>query len=311
MTIQWRREVSSAIDLFHPSAMASIIFNSSARSLLCRSCRTFSSTTAVRVGPESPNYVEIPPSLQPELPSKRHVKGTLPVPREVFPARRPDKPTPAFIAAATTEPTKKRKAQLNGLQQEYIAWKSKMAATRRRNLREGIVELHKRKEKTHRAAESRSNTKQAQRNRLLHQRPREDDRLTASSTITIMQPTRHSVLPDPGRQQRLTRSRRHVKVKRVKKAAERRDSLHTLYMNARDFITTEEQLATELDKVFPEGENEAWANDQRYGENIWNLGVPPTLESMVNAAKKSEASKWDISQERMKRIAEVLTGGKM
>lgn len=291
--------------------MTSLLFNANARTSLCRSCRTFSSTTAVRVGPESPNYVEVPRTLQPDLPPKPPVKGRLPVPREVFPARRPDKPTKAFIEAATTEPTKKRKPQLKDPRREHNEWANKMAATRRRNLREGIVELHRRKQKSHQAVETRSNTKQAQRNQLLHQRPREDDRLTASSTVASMKPIRTPVLPDPDREVRLERSRKLVAKKQAQKEAERKDSLHTLYMNARNFIITEEQLAAELDKVFPEGENEAWANDQRYGENIWNLGVPPTLESMVNSPRKNEAAKWDVSQERLKKIAEELTGGKM
>lgn len=291
--------------------MASILFNASARSSLCRSCRTFSSTTAALVGPENPTYIEVPRTLQPDIPSKTQVKGKLPVPREIFPARRPDKPTEAFIQAATTEPTKKRKSQPSDPHHRYNEWTSKMAATRRRNLREGIVELHQRKQKTLRAVETRSNTKQAQRNSLLHQKPREDDRLTSSSTIAVMKPIRSSVLPDPDRKQRVEQSRRHVEAQQARKEAERKDSLHTLYMNARNFIITEEQLAAELDKVFPEGENEAWANDQRYGENIWNLGVPPTLESKFNAPRKDESAKWDVSQERLKRIAEELTGGKM
>ncbi|KAK2761297.1 hypothetical protein FQN54_001819 [Arachnomyces sp. PD_36] len=294
--------------------MASSLFNSTARTSLCRSCRTFSSTAAVGVGPESPNYIEVPPSLQPDLASKRRVRGTLPVPREIFPARRPDKPTQAFIKAATTEPTKKQSTQVKGAQKEYNeynAWKTKMAATRRQNLREGIVELHKRKQNTLRAVRTRSNTKQAQRDHILHQPPREDDRLTSSSTIAAMQPTRTPTLPDPDREERFKLSQERVKAKQAQKEAERMDALHTLYMNARNFITTERELARELDRVFPAGMNEAWANDQRYGDNIWNLGAPPTLESMVNDAKLSEAAKWDTSQERMKKIAETLTGGKM
>ena len=297
--------------------MASVLFNASARSSLCRSCRTpkvqvgaFSSTAIARVGPESPNYIQVPASLQPDLPPKPRVKGTLPVPREIFPTRRPDKPSKAYIAAATTEPSKRRKKP-KGTQPEYNEWKSKMAASRRRNLREGLVELYRRKERTVRSVAARSNAKQTQRDRLIHQRPRDDERLTSSTTPTVMQPKRYSVLPDPGRGQRLARSRHRVAAKERRKEAERKDSLHTLYMNARNFITTEEQLATELNRVFPDGVNEAWANDQRAGENIWNQGVPPTLQSMVNANKRGDAAKWGLVQKRVKKIAEELTGGKM
>ncbi|KAL1964603.1 hypothetical protein VTN77DRAFT_6777 [Rasamsonia byssochlamydoides] len=285
---------------------------------LYRTCRTatvqvrgFTSSSRLRVGPESPNYIDVPRPLQPDLPSKPQVKGTLPVPRELFPVRRQDKPTEAYISAATPLPSKEKTVDPNDPNAELIEWKRRMAAMRRKNLREGLLELHARKRRTEWLMAKRSAEKQAKRERILKQPQREDERLTSPSVIQAMKPTKTPVLPDPDREERLAQARLRVQAKEAEKRAERQDSLHTLYMNARNFITTEDQLAAEIERVFPEGENEAWRNDHQAGENIWNLGLPPTIQSMVTDAKRSEAARWEVIQGRVKKLAEEITGGKM
>lgn len=285
---------------------------------LYRHCRTaagqvrgFATSSSLRIGPESPNFIEIPKTIQPDLPSKPRVKGTLPVPRELFPARRRDKPSEAYLAAATPEPTKEPEAQPDDPNVEYNEWRRKMAETRRKNLREGLLELHERKKKTDSFMVRRSMAKQFRRERILNQPEREDERLTRPSVVKAMQPTKYSVLPDPDREERLARSKALLEAKEAEKKAERQDAIHTLYMNARNFITTEAQLAAEIERVFPEGDNPAWRNDHQPGENIWNLGVPPTIQSIVNDSKKSEAARWDVIQGRVKKLAEEITGGKL
>lgn len=284
---------------------------------LYRNCRTaqvqirgFSTSSSLRVGPESPNYIDVPRTLQPDLPQKPQVRGTLPVPREIFPARRPDKPTWAYISSATPEPTKEKTIKKNNLHVDAIEWKRRMAHSRRNNLREGLQELYKRKQATDDFIGRRSAEKQARRERILKQPQREDERLTSSSIIQAMKPTGKSTLPDPDREERLARSQLHVKAKAIGKSAERIDSLHTLYMNARSFITTEAQLAAEIDKVFPEGQNPAWGADDGFGENVWKLGVPPTVQSTVEGESK-EAQRFEAVQTRLKKLAEEITGGKM
>lgn len=90
-----------------------------------------------------------------------------------------------------------------------------------------------------------------------------------------------------------------------------RDSLHTLYMNARNFIVTEEQLVAEIDRVFPDGDNPAFRSDQQHGDNIWNLGPPPALQSLAYDSTKNELARWDLIQSRLKKLGEGITGGKM
>ena len=99
--------------------------------------------------------------------------------------------------------------------------------------------------------------------------------------------------------------------------------MHTLYMNARNFITTERQLDAEILKAFPDGAHEEWRTASTYGTSIWNLDTPPTIADMLQATSRrvrkdfsaagltDQAEKYRLDQERMKRIAEELSGGKI
>src|SRR5438034_799985 len=71
----------------HYLAMVSLLVERSAKSslLLCRSCRTaklqarfLSSASTLMLGPESPNFIDVPRSLQPDFAPKPRVKGILP-----------------------------------------------------------------------------------------------------------------------------------------------------------------------------------------------------------------------------------------
>lgn len=273
--------------------------------------RGFASSASLRVGPESPNFINVPRTIQPELPSKRRVKGTLPVPRELFPARRTDKPTQEYIEAATPLPTKQTPVDPNDPHAEYIESKRRMADMRRQNLREGLLELHQRKTRTDEAMKRRSQDKQRRRERIFRQPERLDESLTRPSVVQEMQPQRTAVLPDPDREVRLAKSRERLEALNAKKQMEREASLQTLYMNARNFITTEEQLAAEIERVFPDGPNPAFLNDTFQGENIWNMGAPTSVQSIVNDARKNEIARWDTIQDRVKKLGEELTGGKL
>ncbi|PKY00303.1 hypothetical protein P168DRAFT_293587 [Aspergillus campestris IBT 28561] len=283
-----------------------------------RNCRTattqvrgFTSSTTRRVGPESPNYIEVPRSLQPDLPSKRRVKGTLPVPRDLFPARRADKPTEAYLAAVTPAQTKETKIDPNDPHADFLQWRRQLAEERRQNLREGLQELYSRKQKTTDQMVRKSAEKQQRRAHIFQQPEREDERLTRQSVTQDMLPRKETVLPDPTREARLAQSAERHEYKKALKEFERLNSVQDLYMGARKFITTEAQLAAEIDRIFPEGENEAWRNDHQQGQNVWNLGVPPTVQSLATESRKGEASRWELIQGRVKKLGEQVTGGKL
>ncbi|KAL4922546.1 hypothetical protein BDW62DRAFT_172798 [Aspergillus aurantiobrunneus] len=273
--------------------------------------RGFSSSSSLRVGPESPNFIEVPRAIQPDLPPKPRVKGTLPVPREIFPRRRADKPNPEYIASASPLPTSQEPIRPDEPHAEYRDWKRNMADMRRQNLKEGLLELHGRKQRTDSTMEERSRHRQKLRERVLRQPERDDERLTRPSVPQDMLPKRTPVLPDPGREERLAESRLQLEKRELEKELERKDSLHSLYMNARNFITTEAQLAAEIEKVFPEGENEAWRSDYKYGDNIWNLGFPRGAATRPHEIQKRESERWDVIQGRVKKLGEQITGGKI
>ncbi|KAK1141553.1 hypothetical protein N8T08_008966 [Aspergillus melleus] len=285
---------------------------------LLRNCRNaavqvrgFSSSSSLRSGPESPKYIDIPQVIQEGEIVDRRVKGTLPVPRDLFPARRADKPTKAYLDAATPLPSKEVQIDPNDPHAQYLGWKRRMAEMRRKNLRQGLTELHRRKKQTDKRIAQESAEKQIQRQAVLDQPDRLDEQLTRPSVIQEMLSNRNAVLPDPTREERLALSRARFEAHNARRQAERDDSLQTLYMSARNFITTEAQLAAEIERVFPEGENEAWRNDHQQGENIWNLGTPSTLQGIANAGRKSESGRWELIQDRVKQLGEQITGGKI
>jgi hypothetical protein len=162
----------------------------------------------------------------------------------------------------------------------------------------------------------RSEQKTKERDRLVTQAERVDERLTSASVPQAMKPEKG--LPNARAANKPRRRQR-----KDKKKGERRDALHTLYMNARNFITTEEQLDAAIEKAFPEGGNPEFATDTKLGDNIWNVGAPATIAELLDAnvsrvrkdftkAGLTEADhKFKIDQERMKRIAEELSDGKM
>ena len=239
------------------------------------------------------------------------MKGTLPVPRELFPARRADKPRKPYLDAVTPAPATKRTVNVKSGNVEKQTFKIKMAELRRQNLRQGLLNLYNRKRVAEETMLNRSMENQARRERVLQQPEPEDERLTRPSIVQAMKAQKQSILPDPNREERLALSKARMEARQSQKEAQRQEDLQTLYMNARTFIVTEEQLAAEIDRVFPDGENEAWRNDHQPGENIWNLGNPPTVQSLVNEGRKSETARWDVFQDRVKKLGEQITGGKL
>ena len=304
--------------------MASLI------SRVCRKCRAeiklhsslrAFTTTAMRpaIPPEAPNFVDVPRSYQPDLVTPRRQKGILPVPRELFPPRQPDKPSEDYLARATRDKLTKNVVPESEMS-DLDKYRSRTAENRKRHLRDGLLELHHRKETMARQVAARSAQKQKERHRLISQAERVDERLTNTSVPQAMKPRKGVKIP---RARTAAGNNRKAAQRRREKADERRDALHTLYMNARSFITTEQQLDAEIENAFPEGNHIEFATDTKRGDNIWNLGAPATIAELLDAkvarvrkdftkAGLTEADhKFKVDQERMKRIAEELSGGKM
>lgn len=179
------------------------------------------------------------------------------------------------------------------------------------------MELHNRKHLMDHDMATRSAAKQAHNQKLLYAPLRDDERFTTTSITQAMQPSAHSGLPDPDREVRVADMRRRTEAKQAAKQEDRRNMLHTLYMNARDFITTQAELDKLVDTVFDD--QEQFTSAYSAGENIWNLGNPETVQMLMGiqngeggrtAVDRSEGY-GPVTRKRLNRIAEELTGGKM
>lgn len=286
-------------------------------------CFATTSPSLASIPPESPKFIEIPRAVQPHQPFPVHMKGVLPVPRPIFrPRPRPqdlDKASPVYLANVTPEPiVDKTTIAADSTTACFVSWKARQAEARRRNLREGLVELDHRKQKTDRFLQARSSRNMAIRTQALEAPERDDERLTNPSVLQSARPTKHQVLPDPNRETRLAQKRANVAAMEVMRQEERRSKLHTLYVNAGDFITTGKQLDNAIDRVFDN--QDQFTTDQKLGLNVWNLGFPETVQQLLGVANKdprrqkavdSAEGNSLITEKRMKRIAEELTGGKM
>ncbi|KAE9366876.1 hypothetical protein N431DRAFT_417819 [Stipitochalara longipes BDJ] len=277
----------------------------SASSIPIRSFSTSSPLSAI--GPVSPKFIEVPTTPQPQARQKLDIKGTLPPPRNLFPARAIKKTSKGYLNAVTKEP-KERPEPAN----EYAAWKRRMAASRRGNLREGLVELYKRKKDHDGAVAARSKTRQEERGRRLHAPQREDERLTDPTIKEANRILQSGPIPDPNRETRVAEKAARVQAKEAAREEQRKNALHTLYMQARSFITTEEQLDAKIEEIFTE------ARDGE-SDSVWdNLDAPPTVQDMLSAINKTESKAVrfhsgpaQLTGQRMKKLAEELTGGKM
>ncbi|KAK5050743.1 hypothetical protein LTR84_003302 [Exophiala bonariae] len=276
------------------------------------STRTFTSSSIRQyIPPESPAFVEIPEPNQPIREPKPPTKGLLPVPRELFPRRRPDKPGQQYLDNVTPDALP-HNIPPPEYQSETKKYKLRMSDLRKEHLRESLTQLHARKITHEKRVQQRSAIKREQHERLLNQAEREDERLTANTVLTSMKPKQLLALPAEEEEAIYqARKARYDDLQNARREA-RLDNLHTLYMHARKFITTQEQLASVIDAEFEKA-------------SVWKLGPPSSLKDML-AGRNPGESKVDAGsmtnlvpsserflrdQERMKKIAEKLSGGKI
>lgn len=273
------------------------------------------------------------------MPYFKQQKGTLPVPRELFPASRPDKGSPEYLANTTADPLDKNKIPTHKLT-ESARHKTKMSEVRKSQLREGLTGLHARKEAEINTMACASRAKQLQRDALLKQSEREDARLTNVSTTRQMDPNSTTSLAALEAEVAITKKLHEQKLANLgrveaEKHAIKMDALHTLYMNARKFVTTEKQLDEMIRKQFDSDPNVQpshadFETTRGKGTSMWNFGPPDSVKDMVNEATNktrnesmanamgriikdtaATSAKFRKDQERMRKIAEKLSGGKM
>lgn len=237
----------------------------------------------------------------------------MPPPRNLFPNRGRDKTSQEYFAKTIPEP--KAAHHFSKPADEGIAFKRRMAASRRANLREGLAELHRRKVRQEKAVELQSAAKREDREERVRAPQRDDELFTNPTIKAAVRALQTSFIPDPEREAIIAEKAARVEDLEAIKSEQRKDALQTLYMNARSFITTEEQLDAEIEKIFVPFPFPKYPGT----DNIWDaMGPPPTVQEMLSVVNHTQTTAMSYHQgpaaitgKRMKRIAEELTGGKM
>ncbi|MCJ1233288.1 hypothetical protein MMC14_001243 [Varicellaria rhodocarpa] len=277
--------------------------------------RHATSSAQVSIPPESPKFIDIPQPPQQQARITRPIKGVLPAPRQLFSRKNVDKTSAEYLAATTQEPTITENVKpIDASTAGYVTWKARSAERRRQNLREGLIELHHRKQVMDQRRRARSAFKRAESERAVRQPIREDEQLTSPTISELMTPACLANVPDPNQQRRIARMRKNVENKEKWKIDERRNALHSLYMNARDFIVTEAALNARVDEVF----DEEWFKVNE-GRSIWDRekGQDTVRELLRDATRNgtkagvNDAGYTSTTMKRVRRIGEELTGGKI
>lgn len=169
----------------------------------------------------------------------------------------------------------------------------------------------------------RSKRKIEERERLVAAPMREDERLTGPTILQSQHPSRlreggnldPSLPPlNPLYTFGFQLARPETRAHEARRRLERGDNLHTLYTKANTFITSEEQLNAVVERVFDD--TTQFRTMEQTGENVWNLGYQTTVAEMLDDSNGGGRAvdtgrKGAMVKERYKRIAEVLTGGKI
>lgn len=190
-----------------------------------------------------------------------------------------------------------------------------MSEQRKKNFREGLTELATRKTEIVRRNKARSAAKVRRNHELKNMPEREDERLTKPSTTKEIRDLLLTLRPQGRSAEELEAARRRYVERRAAKKDHRQEAIHNLYMHARDFILTEEQLNEAVEKAFGSDEDPiVWGVHNH--PTIWGLGHPDTIEKMLKSGEGDSidqlmSRKETMMQSRLRRVAEVLTGGKM
>jgi enoyl-CoA hydratase/carnithine racemase len=147
----------------------------------------------------------------------------------------------------------------------------------------------------------------------LNRPQREDERLTSPTIPQALRKLQVGILPDPDRTARLERKAANVKAAESANRRKRIEALQTLYMNARHFIVTEEQLNARIDRVF----NEPALSSRDRG--LWHVGPPMSIQNMLDeiSRAKDQPTLQDLGRgvgrgvvdKRLDQIGAELTGG--
>ncbi|KAF2769956.1 hypothetical protein EJ03DRAFT_350771 [Teratosphaeria nubilosa] len=311
------------------------------RTWRCPQCSIRSiSTTAPRqaVGPEHPRYIDVPEPPQQTIPDRPFPKGRLPVPRDIFrDARGLDQATREGVAGRTHAPKQKEDRLAKPRPGSRAEWSDKISADRRRNLQEGLASLRQRRIRDTARQAVIQRRRFEEREALLNAPIREDERLTVPShRLDLVHPPNQ---PYNVRLKQIQLSQEEIAERHNHKtllahahaqlkSSQRLASLQELYTNARSFIVNQVQLDAVIEKEFGTYENPREfirdhsslsedANENR--ASVWIYGRPDSVQDKLNRTNRQfsrtamggAGGYAEMNAERLRKIGEALTGGKM
>lgn len=285
----------------------------------CLHARPLSSTpAALALGPQSPNYIDVPTPKQPTFALEPQIKGHLPIPRDVFKTRtQHPKESDVFLRKSTKDPKERKAPGPFSRDADVRLYKQRLAESRKEALKEGVKELHARKVVSEAQHLERIQKSGEQRTKLAMAPRRDVDILTETSVSKGVRDFLAGTLPTADKN--IEARRRAYQRKQAAQEAVRESRVHDLYTNARTFIVSEEQLDTAIEEAFGNEETPiGWDNKGQVGLRStgfhdglspWNGPMPEGVGDMMNKLRGGEGV--GLARERMKKLAEELTGGKM
>jgi hypothetical protein len=284
----------------------------------CPKARQFSSTpAALALGPQSPNYIEVPKPAQPTFPLEPHVKGHLPIPRDIFKTRNQHpKESDVFLRKSTKDAKDRKAPGPFSRDVDFRLYKQRLADARKEALKQGVKELHARKVTSEAQHLDRIQKSGALRTKLAMAPRREVDILTETSVSKGVRDFLADSLPTANKN--IEARRRAYERKQAAQQAVRESRLHDLYTNARTFIVSEEQLDQAIEETFGTDEapigwdikgNAGPRASGHEGLSPWHGPMPEGVGDKMNNLRGGEGV--GLAKERVKKLAEELTGGKM
>ena len=200
-----------------------------------------------------------------------------------------------------------------------------MSEARRRNLEEGLKGLRHRQDKSAQQLAATEAARAATSIRLRRAPEPMAERLgRPTHGLDLKSLLRGGQLPDPTRDARLAHKRANVDRVNAEKQRERLFHLNKLATHARTFIVNQQQLDEAIDGAFGTPENPiSFTNSpdaiSAETQSVWAMGKPQTIQEKLNSSQQipgsivsqTNESFAQASVERIRKIAEELTGGKM
>ncbi|KAF9699277.1 hypothetical protein EKO04_003286 [Ascochyta lentis] len=280
--------------------------------------RPFSSTpSALALGPQSPNYIEVPQPAQPTFPLDPNLKGHLPIPRDIFNTRNQHpKHSDAFLRKSTKDAKDPKTPGPFSRDADLRLYKQRLADARKDALRDGVKELHARKLASDAHHLHRIQKSGELRTQLAMAPRRQVDVLTETSVSKGVRDFLADALPPANKN--IDARRRAYDRRQAAHHAVRASRLHDLYTNAREFIVTDDQLDLAIEQTFGTDDAPmAWdvkgnmgpRTEGKDGLSPWHGPMPEGVSDRMNKLRGGEGV--GLARVRVKKLAEVLTGGKM